>query len=113
MYFIAMTGINLEKANSIISKSFEGETDDRILVCNLCELHFTSLFNKQSHFSGKLHLQTLLQRLNRVVSEADKEHHPNCSGPMSDSQKNASVPLSKSLTDMAKQWDSELVYYST
>ena len=101
-------GINLEKANSIISRSFEGETDDKIFVCDLCELHFTSLFNKQSHYSGKLHLQTLLQHLNQVVSEADEEHSPNASKSLCDNQQGPSLSLSKSLRDMAKHWDSEL-----
>ncbi len=58
----------MEKANKIINKSFEGETDDYVLKCSLCDLPFVSLHNKQSHYSGKLHLQTLLQRLNELVT---------------------------------------------
>lgn len=79
-----------------------------MLMCNLCELRFTSLYNKQSHYSGKLHLQTLLQHLNRVVKEADEDQYPNGSGSACDGQQSRSVPISKSLADMAKNWDSEL-----
>ena len=105
--FIAILGINLVKANNIISKSFEGETDDGILMCNLCQLHFTSLYNKQSHYSGKLHLQTLLQHLNRLVKEADEKQPSNgCASPC-DSQRSPSIPLSKSLFVMAEEFHSE------
>ena len=98
------TEIDLVKANTIISKSFEGETNDKVLVCGLCELQFSSLYNKQSHYSGKLHLQTLLQHLNELVRETkqDTDNRPTRTPE-------ASQPsLSTSLAAMATECDGML-----
>ncbi len=62
--------MNLEKARNHISQSFFGENDDTNLTCCVCELNFTSLYSKQSHYSGKLHLQTLLQSTESLIETA-------------------------------------------
>ena len=63
----------MEKADSLISESFTGECDDSVLVCRTCQLNFTSLYNKQSHFSGKLHLQSLLEHLHQLLKESNSK----------------------------------------
>lgn len=62
-------GINLEKALKIIGQSALIEQDDNILECSICQLTFASLYNKQSHYSGKLHLQALLQYIDELMRQ--------------------------------------------
>ena len=91
-----LIGIDLEKANIIISKSFEGEMDDDLLRCTFCELQFSSLHNKQTHYSGKLHLQALLQKLNELV-KGDQQDHATKSLPV------VTTDQSQSLVAMATE----------
>lgn len=65
-YTLITSGANLEKAQDHISRGFSGENDET-LTCSVCNLSFTSSYSKQSHYSGKLHLQTLLQNIDRVI----------------------------------------------
>lgn len=69
----------MEKAHKYISQSFSGAKDDTILVCYICQLNFTSLYNKQSHYSGKLHLQTLLQHIDQLVKKSENRSNDGCS----------------------------------
>ena len=73
-YFLLffVEGIELEKAHNLISRSFSEERDDNILRCCVCQLTFTSLYNKQSHYSGKLHLQALLQHIDDLVKQSEQ-----------------------------------------
>ncbi len=64
--------MNLERAQEYVIQCFAGENDDSILVCRLCQLQFSSLYNKQSHYSGKLHLQTVIQNLDQLVEDSQQ-----------------------------------------
>lgn len=59
--------MNLERAQNYVSQSLSGEKDDNNLACYVCDLNFASLYSKQSHYSGKLHLQTLLQNIENLT----------------------------------------------
>ena len=59
----------MEKALRVIGQSAVREQDDNILMCSICQLTFASLYNKQSHYSGKLHLQTLLQYIDDLMRQ--------------------------------------------
>ena len=59
--------MNLVRAQNYVSQSVSGEKDDNSLACNVCNLNFSSLYSKQSHYSGKLHLQTLLQNIENLT----------------------------------------------
>lgn len=62
----------MEKARDYISRGFSGENDET-LACSVCDLSFVSLYSKHSHYSGKLHLQTLLQNIDRDIrAESDQ-----------------------------------------
>ena len=57
----------MEMLDSLLSQSFENESNDDILFCQLCQITFTSLHNKRSHYSGRIHTDTLLQQLNKLL----------------------------------------------
>ena len=82
--------MNLEKAESFIRTNFSGEDDDSVLACQICQLNFASLYNKQSHYAGKLHLQTFLQHLNQLMEKQPQQLLETCS---SDINSEASTSL--------------------
>ena len=45
------------------------EEDENVFSCCICQLTFSSLYNKQSHYSGKLHLHALIQAIDAVVQQ--------------------------------------------
>ncbi len=63
-------GMDRAKAMEFINQSFSGEGDENCLSCEMCQLKFTSFYNKQSHYAGKLHLQSLLQHLEQMLKES-------------------------------------------
>ena len=81
-----IVGMNLERAQDYVTQSFAGENDDNILMCCVCQLPFTSLYNKQSHYSGKLHLQTVIENLDKLVQDDSNVHCPSGSGVVSSLQ---------------------------
>ena len=64
--------MNLGRAHDYVMQCFSGESDDRVLACHICQLKFTSLHNKQSHYSGKLHLQTVIQNLDQLMQDKSR-----------------------------------------
>ena len=64
--FLENSTVQFETLDKFLSQSFENETDDDILICQLCELTFTSLHNKRCHYSGKSHTEALWQELNKL-----------------------------------------------
>ena len=65
-------GVNLEKARLLIAQSYSGENEDDVLTCCSCKLAFSSLHSKQSHFAGKLHLQTLFEHIESLLQTEDQ-----------------------------------------
>lgn len=61
------SGTNLQLLDNFLSQSSENESNDDVLVCHLCKITFTSLYNKRSHYLGKIHSQTLVERLNKLL----------------------------------------------
>ena len=59
---------NLQLLDAFLSQSSENESNDDILVCHLCQITFTSLHNKRSHYSGKIHSKVLVERLSKLLS---------------------------------------------
>ena len=57
----------METARRFVGEAISGETDDTTLHCCACKLNFTSLYSKQSHYSGKLHLKALLENIDAAV----------------------------------------------
>lgn len=57
--------------DSLLNDSLTAENDDRLLVCQVCQLSFTSLQNKRSHFGGRLHRQALIKQLHHIISVND------------------------------------------
>ena len=58
---------NLQLLDNFLSQSSENESNDDVLVCHMCKITFTSLYNKRSHYLGKIHSQTLVERLNKLL----------------------------------------------
>ena len=59
---------NLQLLDTFLNQSSENESNDDILVCHLCQITFTSLHNKRSHYSGKIHSKVLVERLSKLLS---------------------------------------------
>lgn len=87
--------MNMERVQDYVAESFAGENDDSILMCYVCQVKFTSLYNKQSHYSGKLHLQTMVKNLNEVIKSIDN--------PKVNSERNR-IGVASSLEDVAKDY---------
>ena len=47
------------------------ENNNHVVSCSICQLSFTSLNNKRSHYGGRLHLLALIERLHHVVGSTD------------------------------------------
>lgn len=58
---------NLQLLDNFLSQSSENESNDDVLVCHMCKITFTSLYNKRSHYLGKIHSQTLVEKLNKLL----------------------------------------------
>ena len=74
LYVICVSGANivhLKEVDSLLNDSLTAENDDHLLVCQVCQLSFTSLQNKRSHFGGRLHRQALIKQLHQIVSVND------------------------------------------
>lgn len=54
--------------DSLLNDSLAAENDDHLLVCQVCQLSFTSLQNKRSHFGGRLHRQALIKQLHQTLT---------------------------------------------
>ena len=65
---------SLEKVNSVLNRCFQDERNNDVLVCDMCQISFNSLHNKQSHYIGKLHIK----RLWECVNEAMRETQDSC-----------------------------------
>ena len=90
----------MEKALKIIGQSALTEQDDTVFVCSICRLTFSSLYNKQSHYSGKLHLQTLLQYIDELMRQDATPMKLDCSDEaafVSSSLENVAVDYSSKL----------------
>eukprot|EP00731_Ephydatia_muelleri_P029705 Em0021g228a len=51
-----------------VSKDVTQEEDDNLLFCQICKLTFASLHNKKTHYSGKLHMEALLQCIKEAMA---------------------------------------------
>ena len=58
--------------NDVLNRLVSIAEDNSVLLCRLCKLKFSSLHNKQSHFSSRSHTHFLLKELNRVMSAGEK-----------------------------------------
>lgn len=62
----------LEQVDCVLSANIARENDDRVLCCELCDnMSFTSLNNKRSHFSGRLHRQALIEQLHQMLASSN------------------------------------------
>lgn len=85
----ANSNLHLKEVNEFLSQASATEEDDCILVCDVCNISFTSLHNKHCHFSGKLHMQALLKNI--------KEKQNNLSETNIESETVSSQSLSSTL----------------
>ena len=51
-----------------MSENVSQEEDDDLLFCQICKLTFASLHNKRTHYSGKLHMDALLQCIKEAMT---------------------------------------------
>ena len=51
-----------------VSENVTQEEDDDLLFCQICKLTFASLHNKKTHYSGKLHMEALLQCIKEAMA---------------------------------------------
>ena len=64
---------SLERVSCQLSQSVESAEDNEVLVCQLCQLTFTTLHNKQCHYSGKMHTDRIWKELNRLVGDTQQQ----------------------------------------
>lgn len=60
----------LEEVEGVLRESTSLEYDNKTLCCPICQLSFSSLNNKQSHFSGRLHRQSLVEYIHKKLSSS-------------------------------------------
>lgn len=88
-------GMNMDRVHDYVTQSFAGESDDSNLMCCVCQLKFTSLYNKQSHYSGKLHFHTMIENLHKLIKSMDQFENP--------SESNR-IGVSSSIEDVASEY---------
>ena len=59
-----------------VSKNVSQEEDDNLLFCQICKLTFISLHNKRTHYSGKLHMDALLQCIKEAMANRSDRKVP-------------------------------------
>ena len=64
---------SLERVSCQLSQCVESAEDNEVLVCQLCQLTFTTLHNKQCHYSGKMHTDRIWKELNRLVGDTQQQ----------------------------------------
>ena len=65
-----MSDVDLEEIDSVLTASSVLESNDQALHCQICQISFTSLNNKRSHFSGRLHRQSLIEHLHSKLASS-------------------------------------------
>ena len=65
----------LKQLNRFLSQVSATERDDNVLVCDVCNISFTSLHNKRCHYSGKMHMQTLLKNVQQKQHKLPEENY--------------------------------------
>lgn len=63
---------NFDAVTSVLNQCVESAEDNDLLVCHLCQLTFTSLHNKQSHYCSRTHTDSLWRELNTLMSASQK-----------------------------------------
>lgn len=58
----------------LVSENVSQEEDDDLLFCQICKLTFISLHNKKTHYSGKLHMDALLQCIKEALASRAENH---------------------------------------
>ena len=64
---------SLERVSCQLSQCVESAEDNEVLMCQLCQLTFTTLHNKQCHYSGKMHTDRIWKELNRLVGDTQQQ----------------------------------------
>ncbi len=72
-YLLTTSGLTGEHVDRMLSQTLAIESNDSLLLCELCKLTFTSLHNKRCHYSGRLHTAALLDTLQPPVRDDNTE----------------------------------------
>ena len=67
-----MSAIDLSEVESVLTASTILENDDEALHCQVCQISFTSLNNKLSHFTGRTHRQAVIEQLHSKLALRNK-----------------------------------------
>ena len=71
-YFAGMSAVDLSEVESVLTASTILENDDEALHCQVCQISFTSLNNKLSHFTGRTHRQAVIEQLHGKLALRNK-----------------------------------------
>ena len=68
LFCLGISAVDLEEVEGILTASTILENDDQALHCQICQISFSSLNNKLSHFSGRSHRQSVIEHLHNKLA---------------------------------------------